>query len=335
MRFRTVLGTAILLAGLIIGGDVRAETHELRISQQFGIGYLTLQVARHQGLFEKQAKALGIPDLKVEFVTLSGGSSTNDALLSDSIDIATGGVGAFLPAWAKTRGTIDIRGIAAVSTLPIALVTTNPNVKSLKDFSDKDRIALPSVKSSVQAALLEIAAEKEFGSGKQEQLDGITVSMKHPDAYAALASGKSEVTAHFGSPPFQQQELLLPNARKIVDSYQVMDGPITFNVAWAKASFREKNPKVYAAFIAALREANAFIQSNPVEAAKIHLAEDSGSADEALVLSIIKDPQAKFTIAPLNTIKFADFLYRTGAIKAKANTWKDLYFPELQTEEGS
>lgn len=335
MKLGRVLAAIFSFAVMAVGSNGYAEVKELRISQQFGIGYLTLQVAKHQGFFEKQAKAAGVPDLKVSFVTLSGGASTNDALLSDSIEIATGGVGAFLPAWGKTRGSIDIRGIAAISTMPIALVTTNPNVKTLKDFTDKDRIALPSVKSSVQAALLEIAAEKEFGQGKQEQLDGITVSMKHPDAYAALVSGKSEITAHFGSPPFQQQEQALPNAHKIVDSYQIMDGPITFNVAWAKASFREKNPKVYAAFLAALKEANAFIQAHPAEAAKIHVAEDFEKVDEALVLSIITDPHARFTVAPLNTIKFADFLFRTGAIKAKADSWKDLYFPELYTEEGS
>lgn len=328
------LGAIALLASLITGA-AQAETAELRISQQFGIGYLPLQVAHNKGLFQKHATAAGIDDLKVSFVTLSGGSSTNDALLSDSIDIATGGVGAFLPAWAKTRGNFDIRGVAAVTALPIALITTNPAVKSLKDFSDKDRIALPSVKSSIQAATLQIAAEKEFGVGKHEQLDPITVSLKHPDAYAALASGKSEITGHFGSPPFQQQELALPNARKITDSYEALGGPVTFNVAWAKASFREKNPKVYNAFIAALREANDLIQSNPAEAAKIHLAEEKSTADESLVLSIIKDPQSKFTVVPLNTIKYADFLFRTGGIKAKAESWKDLYFPEMQAEAGS
>lgn len=335
LRRTFLLGLAIATAIGMGSSSAWAETHELRISQQFGIGYLPLQVARNKGLFEKHAKALGIDDLKVSFVTLSGGTSTNDALLSDSIDIATGGVGAFLPAWAKTRGNYDIRGVVAVTAMPIALVTTNPAVKSLKDFTDKDRIGLPSVKSSIQAATLEIAAEKEFGPGNQEKLDPITVSLKHPDAYAALASGKSEVTAHFGSPPFQQLEEALPNGHKITDSYQALGGPVTFNVAWAKASFREKNPKVYKAFIEALDEANAFIQANPGEAAKINLIEEKGVADEALILSIIKDPDSHFTTVPLNVTKYADFLYRTGAIKEKADSWKDLFFPDIYNRDGS
>lgn len=330
------LGALALLSALVLSPPAaRAEVKELRVSQQFGIGYLPLQVARNKGLFEKHAKLLGVDDLKVSFVTLGGGASTNDALLSDSVDIATGGVGPFLAAWAKTRGNINIRGVAAVNAMPIALVTTNPAVKSLKDFTDKDRIALPSVKVSIQAVTLQIAAEKEFGPGQHDRLDPLTVSVKHPDALAALASGKSEITAHFGAPPFQQQELALPNARKITDSYQALGGPVTFNVAWVKEAFREKNPKVLAAFVNALREADEIINGDPAEAARIHVVEEKGSADEALVLSVIKEPAAKFTVAPLNTIKYAEFLFRTGQIKVKPDSWKDLYVPELHGESGS
>ena len=329
------LGAAIALSGLMLAGAAHAEVKELRISQQFGIGYLPLQVAKHQGLFEKHAKAEGLDDLKVSFITLGGGASTNDALLSDSIHIGTGGVAPFLAAWAKTKGNLDIRGVAAITTMPIALVTTNPAIKSLKDFTDKDRIGLPSVKVSIQAVTLQIAAEKVFGPGQHDRLDGLTVSMRHPDVYAALASGKSEVTAHFGAPPFQQQELLLPNGHKITDSYEALGGPVTLNVAWAKASFREQNPKVFKAFIAALREANAFIAAHPDQAAKIHLIEEGSAADEALVLSIIKEPASIFSVVPVSTTKYADFLFRTGQIKAKADSWKDLFFPELHAESGS
>ena len=188
---RRRLGALALLSGLIPIGATAAEVKELRISQQFGIGSLPLQVARHQGLFEKQAKAHGLDGLKVTFVTLGGGTSANDALLSNSVDIAAGGVGPFLTVWDKTRGAYDVKGVAAVSAMPIALVTTNPAVRTLADFTDRDRIALPSVNTSIQAVTLQIAAEKVFGPGHHEQLDAITVSMKRPDAYAALASGRS------------------------------------------------------------------------------------------------------------------------------------------------
>lgn len=327
---------ALLLGGLLLAAaPAAAEVKELRVSQQFGIGYLPLQVARNKGLFEKHAKAEGLDDLKVSFVTLGGGASTNDALLSDSIHIATGGVGPFITAWAKTRGNLDVKGVAAVTTLPIALVTTNPAVKSLADFGSKDRIGLPSVKVSIQAVTLQIAAEKAFGTGQHERLDPLTVSVKHPDAYAALASGKSELTAHFGAPPFQQQELRLPGARKITDSYEALGGPVTLNVAWAKAAFRDANPKVVRAFVAALREADTIIRANPDEAARIHLAEEGGAADLDLVRDIVKDPQSIFSVSPVATTKYAEFLFRTGQVKARPDSWKDLFFPDIHTESGS
>src|SRR5437879_830561 len=86
-------------------------------------------------------------------------------------------------------------------------VTRNPNVKTISDFRDGDRIALPAVKVSAQAVLLQMAAEQAFGAGQQNRLDPLTVTMSHPDAMQALLSGQSEVNAHFGSPPFQYQEV--------------------------------------------------------------------------------------------------------------------------------
>jgi NitT/TauT family transport system substrate-binding protein len=80
-------------------------------------------------------------------------------------------------------------------------------VKTLKDFTDKDRIALPAVRVSMQAVILQMAAEKEFGAGQQHKLDPWTVSLSHPDGLAQMMSGKSEITAHFTSAPFMYQEL--------------------------------------------------------------------------------------------------------------------------------
>ena len=45
---------------------------------------------------------------------------------------------------------------------------------------------MPSVKISMQAILLEMAVAKEFGDANYEKLDPLTVSMGHPDAFAAL-----------------------------------------------------------------------------------------------------------------------------------------------------
>jgi NitT/TauT family transport system substrate-binding protein len=42
----------------------------------------------------------------------------------------------------------------------MVLYTINPNVKTIADFTENDRIAVPSVRISFNAMMLEMAAEK-------------------------------------------------------------------------------------------------------------------------------------------------------------------------------
>src|SRR5207244_708789 len=109
--------------------------------------------------------------------------------------------------WSRTRNNIGVKGVAALNSMPLYLNTINPAVKSIKDLSANDRIALPAVKVSIQAITLQMAAEKAFGPGEHGKLDPMTVSLGHSDGLAAMLSGKSEITAHFTSAPFMYQEL--------------------------------------------------------------------------------------------------------------------------------
>ena len=167
----------------------------------------------------------------------------NDALLSNSLQIASGGVGPLVTLWSRTRGNLDVRGVGALNSMPLYLVTRDPQVRSVRDLSDKDRIALPAAKISVQALALQMAAEQVFGPGQQNRFDALTVSMAHPDAMQALLSGQSEVNAHFGSPPYQYQELARPGMHLVLNNYDVMGGAVTFNVVWTTARFRNDNPE--------------------------------------------------------------------------------------------
>jgi NitT/TauT family transport system substrate-binding protein len=329
------LGAAAAALLLSAWFPAQAEVKEVRIAEQFGIGYLPLQIIKNQHLLEKEAAKQGLGDVAVTWTNLAGGAAMNEALLSGSLDFVSGGVAPFITLWAKTRGNLDVRGVAALDALPIYLVTNNPAVKSLKDLSEKDRIGLPAVKVSIQAVTLQMAAEQAFGEGKHDVLDQYTVTLRHPDAYAALISGKSEITGHFGGPPFQEQELAHPGTRLLVNSYDVLGGPATFNLVWTKASFRRDNPKIYAAFLTSLRQAIELINTNPKEAVRIYLEEDEAKLDPDFLLKLVTSPEAKYTTTPLNVTKYATFLAKTGAVKVKADSWKDLFFPEVHAEPGS
>ena len=329
---RVVAALAIALA--TASTPTRAELAELAIAQQYGIGYLSLMVMEDQKLIEKYAREAGV-DVKVTWARFAGGNVMNDALLSGTLHIASGGVAPLVTLWSRTRGNLDVRGIAALNSMPLQLVSRNPAVKTVRDFTDKDRIGLPAVKVSVQAAILQMAAEQAFGPGQQNRLDAFTVSLSHPDAMQALMSGQSEVNAHFGSPPFQYQELAKPENHVVVNSYDVLGGPSTFNLVWTTARFRNENPKLYDAFVKALDEANAQINRDKRAAAQtyVRLSKDKDSVDN--IAKMLNDPAIVFTTTPQTIQRFAEFMAKTGAIKTKPDSWKDVFFPNVHGLSGS
>jgi NitT/TauT family transport system substrate-binding protein len=319
----------------VITLPVDAEVTEVRIAQQFGITYLPLMYMGHEHLLEKHAKQLGLGDVKVTWAKFAGGNVMNDALLSGSLDFASGGLGPLITLWAKTRGNLDVRGVCAMNTMPLYLNTRDPNVKNIEDFTDKDRIALPAVKVSFQAVNLQMAAAKAFGAKQYDRLDKLTVSLSHPDGMTALQSPASEVTAHFTAPPFQYQELEQPGVHTVLDSYKIVGGPHTFTVVWATAAFRKANPKIYRAFLAAFEEAIAEINRDKAAAATNYVAWTHFKGPAELPLKVLEDPLVKFTTTPRKITTYADFMYKIGSIKVKPASWKDMFFPEIHALHGS
>jgi NitT/TauT family transport system substrate-binding protein len=252
----------------------------------------------------------------------------NDALLSNSLQFASGGVGPFVTLWAKTRGNLDVKAIAAINSMPLYLNTRNPAVKSIKDFTDKDKIALPAVKVSIQAVTLQMAAEKAFGEGQQNKLDQLTVTMSHPDAQLALLSGQSEITAHFSSPPFQYQQLEQPGIHTVLNSYDVFGGPHTFTVAWTSSQFHDKNPALYKALVAAFQEATEMLNKDVKDASQAWLESQKSKLTVEKVAEIASGKQVRWTMVPENTLKYAEFMHSVGTIKVMPTSWKDMFFPE-------
>lgn len=328
----TVTAGALLLG---LAGPARAEVGEVRIAQQFGISYLPLTVMRHERLLEKAGGKAGIGNLKVSWAQFGAGNAMNEALLSGNLDFPSGGVGPLLTIWSKTRDRQEVKGVAALNSMPLYLVTVDPRVKTLKDLGDQDRIALPAVKVSIQAVTLEMAAAQAFGESQYAKLDPLTVSMKHPDAMAAMLSGRSEITAHFGSAPFQDQELQDPRAHRVLSSYDVLGGPHTFNVVWTTRKFHDDNPKVYGAFLAALDDAITLIHDDPKRAAEIYIDEERSKLAPDLVEKMVRDPENAFTATPQNVMKYAAFMGKIRAIEAAPKSWSELFFPEIHAAQGS
>jgi NitT/TauT family transport system substrate-binding protein len=314
-------------------GCANAEVTEVRIAQQYGFSYLQLMYMEKYRLLETHAKSAGLGDVRVTWAKFAGGGTMNDALLSGSLDFASGGVAPPIVLWSKTVGGLGVRMVAAMTSAPLLLNTNNPGIKSLKDFTDKDKIALPAVKVSNQATILAMAAAQQLGKDNAHSLNRLTVSMSHPDGMTALLNG--QIAAHFTAPPYQGQELKDPRVHTILNSYDVMGGPLTFTVVWATTKFRNENPGIYAAFVAALKQATEMINRDKRAAAEFYVTETRSKEPVDEVYRMIADPAIQFTLTPLQIEKYAAFMYDSELIKLKPNSWKDLFFENAHALPGS
>jgi NitT/TauT family transport system substrate-binding protein len=208
-------------------------------------------------------------------------------------------------------------------------------VKTIKDFTEKDRIALPAVKVSIQAVTLQMAAEKVFGPGQQNKLDNLTVSLSHPDGMANMMSGRSEITAHFTSAPFMYQELEDSRVHKVLDSYEVLDGPHTFNAVWASSKLYNENRKVIDAFLAALEDALKLINSDPAGVAALWIKAENSKLPLATAEKIIRLPENEWTDVPKKIMAYADFMHRTGALPVEPKNWQEVFFEGIHKRPGS
>jgi len=329
-RLRILISILIATAAT----HVSAEVAQIRAAQQYGLSYLALMIMEDSKLVEKHAKAAGLGEMKVSWAKLGGPGAMNDALLSGGLEFASGGVPSLITLWAKTQGTpMWVRGVGALNDMPVELITSNPKVKTVRDFTEKDKIAVTSVKISTQALLLEMAVAKEWGDSNYEKLDSLTVSMPHPDAMTALLSGG--ITAHFSSPPFQYQEKAKPGLHAVISNYDILGGPATFNVVWTTSKFHDANPKAYGAFVAALEEATKLIVKDKRAAAEIYkrMSGTTESLDE--LVKQLSDPQVEFTLTPHRTMKTAEFMHKIGRIAKKPSDWKELYFSNVHGGSGS
>ena len=322
---------ALLLASA--GMPALAEVKEVNVAQQYGVSFLPLILMERNKLVEKHAKATGLGEVRVSWAKVAGPSVINDGLITGNVHFAATGAPSMITLWDKTKGAV--KGVASMTTYPLYLITRDPDVKSVKDFSEKDKIAVPSIKVSTQAILLQMAAAKAFGPDQYARLDTLTVGLSHPDAMLALMNNTGGVNSHFTSSPFYEQEMKVPGARTVLTSYDILGGRATAVLITASSKFREANPKTYRAFFDALSESIETIRKDKRAAAKVYLeqAQDKKNTVDD-ILRMIDNPDYEYTLRPEKVQKTAEFMHQIGNIKKRPDSWKDLFFPEVHPLEG-
>jgi NitT/TauT family transport system substrate-binding protein len=309
---------------------------KVRIAQQFGLSYLPLHVALELKLIEKHAQALGEADAVVEVVRLASGTAANDAILSGSIDVAMAGLTVLLNLQDKTVGQNSVKGMMAIADSPIYFNTTDPRIKSVKDFQDTDRIAMTAGKGTQHAVILQMAAASAFGWENREKLDALAVGISHPDGVVGLLSGGGSFKTHATTVPFIQMELADPKVRTLFTSYDVIGSRHTLIVAYAPERWRKETPKLYQATFAALSEAMDIIRKDTRAAAELFLRREPSKLGLEAIHAIISDEKMLYcTPAPTGVMALADHMARTGQLKNKLATWKDAFFDNVHGLPGN
>jgi len=324
-----------LAACIALAAPVRAEVKEVRISKGYGILYLPLMVMEQRKLLEKKAAEAGLGDIKTTWYLFDGGNVINDAMLAGTLDIAGTGAPGFITLWSKSKGTrAEVVGVSGMSGTLLTLNTINPDIKSLKDYTVKDKIALPGIKTSLAAVVLQMAAAKELGKDKWNAVDNSTVGLPHPEAYTAMMSGKTEITSHFASPPYSTMELRDKRVHSVVNSIDAL-GPITLDVVFAPKKFIDDNPKMMAAFLAAFDEACDIIAKDKQGAAKDFQASLKAKLSTEEALEMVSDKNTTFSATPTGMMQFANFMADVGSIKNRPQKWSDMYMLALGGRAGN
>jgi NitT/TauT family transport system substrate-binding protein len=313
------------------------EVSAITLISQHGLPYLPLMVMEEQKLVEKHAGKLGVSSLKADYRTLGGTQSLIDALLSGQMHFGIAGVPGLATLWDKTAGTQnEVRGLSAAQSMPFLLMTNRDDIKSIKDFKEGDKIAVPGIKNSNQAICLQMAAAKEWGQANYARLDPFTITLPHPDAAIAIIGRSTELTAHYGVSPFQDYELAAPGTHLVLKSYDTLGGQTTNGVMFMAKKFRDANPKVTAAVYTALAEASDFINKEPRQSAEIYIRKTNEKrSGPAELEKMISNPDNNWTTTPQNAMRYVEFMHKVGTLKKLPGDWRDLFMPEVHELKGS
>lgn len=253
----SLLLSIVALIGCSSKNEKNLSQNKISIAEQFGLAYAPLQIMKENKILEKN-----YPGINIDWKQLGNTAAIREAMLSNQVEVGFMAIPPFLIGLDKG---MEWKIASGLSESPVALVTNSENIKSIRDFSDKDRIALPQP-GSIQHMLLAMQCEIEFGDAKR--LDNLLVTLAHPDGMNALLSSK-DITAHFTTPPYLFKELEQKNIHQILDGKEAIGVDFTFVVGVTTNKFHDLKPELYKAFVTSLKESIQFIQKNPDKSAEI------------------------------------------------------------------
>lgn len=328
MTLRSASLTALLAAATAFTA-LPAAAEKLRIASGIGILFAPIHIMKEAKLLEKHAEAAGV-DLELDMLSFPSGSAVTDALLSSNVDIVTAGLSNALLLWSRTRE--DVKALAAVSGTKSVLVTKDPEVETLADYTETNRISVTSLKVSNQAIYLAMALDEEFGD--PEKFDPMMVQLGFTDAVQAMLNPRGPIDSMFAGPPYYQQLLKEPGMRAVLTTLDVA-GPATNLLAFTTSGYHAAHPEEIAIFLSALAEAQRMINEQPVEAAALYLQSTGERFSPEEFAEMFEEEGNVFQSIPLGVHHTAAFMAKTGMIHREPESWREFFFDDIASWDGA
>jgi NitT/TauT family transport system substrate-binding protein len=320
---------ALLAAALFLAAAISPALaqDQVKIGYGYGLAFLPIYICEDLKLIEKHAKEAHL-DVKADFQRFTSAAEMQTALVSGEINVAPFGTAPLLTAWAKTKDQPEqVFAVSGMTSLPLTLLSNQPDVASLGDIKPGDRIALPTL-TSPQMYLLELQSEKAFR--RYDQLAGQVVALSHADAINDLVGGSGPVKAYFASPPYAELALRDAKVHAVLSSSDVMGGKSSFLMLGATKAYIDAQPQMPEAIGKAMDEAARIIHDDPRRAAQIYLThEPSDVMNGAAMEAVIRQIRDEFGSAVYGVKTIADFMGRHGELTIAPQSFKDVAAPAL------
>ncbi len=328
MRRSGLLRFLVAAMFLVVASAPARAQDQIKIGYGYGLAFLPIYICEELKLIEKHAKEVHL-DAKADFQRFVGAGEMQAALTSGEINVAPFGTAPLLAAWAKGKGKPQqVFAVSGMTSLPLTLLSNQPDVASLGDIKAGDQIAMPTL-TSPQMYLLELQSEKAFRN--YEQLKSQVVALSHADAINGIVGGNGPVRAYFASPPYAALALRDTKVHAVLTSSDVIGGgKFSFLILGATKAYIEAQPQVPEAIAKAMDEAARIIHDDPRRAAQIYLThEPSDVMNGAAMEAVIRQIKDEFGSAVYGVKAVADFMGRHGEITTVPQSFKDVVAPAL------
>lgn len=298
------------------GGKSESGKEKLVIAYQSSIAYAPLIVMQEKGLIEKHFDG----EVEVDWQLAANGAAINDGITAGSIDVGCMGAA---PAITGMQAGIPYKIFTGLSSQPYAILTNQDDIKSLKDITADDQIAITNINSHPHI-LLAMAAKAELGDARA--LDGNLVVLANADGYSSIISGA--VQCHMVISPYNFMEVATGEINEIPVSKEVWPDGNTFIVGVAGTKLQEEKPELYEALCKATEEAMTFIAENPEETAEILAKGYDASAEE--ILTWMNDSRSKYDTKLQGVMELANFMVEEGFLEEGPQDISEIAFDNVE-----